>query len=167
MIRKDNKGQISVELLLLISIIIIIIIGVSITLNNETELTKAMASARQGATEGSSINGLAIYPKESYDEYISKNLDSMTHTKSIKIIKIDKKVQDKDALNKTRIQLKIYAHCQDIKTTNEKETAGDRINYNVRKSISTSFNTQNLSNALFNPAYTPHYSFTTANVQWV
>ena len=108
MIRKDNKGQISVELLLLISIIIIIIIGVSITLTNETELTKAMASARQGATEGASINGLAIYPKESYDEYMDKNLDSMTHTKNIKIIKIDKKVQDKDALNKTRIQLKIY-----------------------------------------------------------
>lgn len=167
MIKKDNKGQISVELLLLISIIIIIIIGVSITLNNEIELTKAMASARQGATEGASINGLAIYPKESYEEYANKNLDSMTHSKTIQIIKIDKKIMDKDSLNKTRIQLKIYAYSPDIKTTEEKETAGDRINYNVRKSISTSFNTQNLSNALFNPSYTPHYSFTTANVGWV
>ena len=62
----DKKGQISVELLLLIAIIIIITITLSITIANENELNKAMASARNGAIEGATINGLAIYPKE-YD----------------------------------------------------------------------------------------------------
>lgn len=163
----DKKGQISVELLLLIAITIIVIISLSITINNTNELNKAMASARTGAIEGATINGLAIYPKESYEDYENSSQNSIMHTKNIKIIKIEKTIQDKDVFNKTRIQLKIYASSPDLKTKQDKESTGDRINYNARKSISTSFNSENISNKLYNPSFTPHYSFTTTNVQWV
>lgn len=163
----DKKGQISVELLLLIAIIIIITITLSITIANENELNKAMASARNGAIEGATINGLAIYPKESYEEYENSSHHSIMNSNNIKIIKIEKTIQDKDVYNKTRIQLKIYASSLDLKTKQDKESAGDRINYNARKSISNSFNIGNISNKLYNPSFTPHYSFTTTNVQWV
>lgn len=88
-------------------------------------------------------------------------------TKNIKIVKISQSIKGKDTFNRTRIQLKIYASSPNIKTKEEKESAGDRINYNVRKSIANSFKTENISNKLFNPAFSNKYSFTTANVVWV
>ena len=88
-------------------------------------------------------------------------------TKNIKIVKITQSIKGKDTFNKTRIQLKIYASSPNVKTKEEKESAGDRINYNVRKNIANSFKTENISNKLFNPAFSNKYSFTTANVVWV
>ena len=44
---------------------------------------------------------------------------------------------------------------------------GDRINYNLRKSIALSFNSTKSTNKLYNPVFSPHYVFTTANVGWV
>ena len=132
------------------------------------ELNVAMTSARNGAFEGVSSNGLAIYPKESYDNY-SKDpkKQSLMRMKNIKIVKITQSIKGKDNFNRTRIQLKIYASSPDIKTKEEKESAGDRINYNLRKSIANSFKTENITNKLFNPAFSNKYSFTTANVIWV
>jgi hypothetical protein len=89
------------------------------------------------------------------------------NVKDIKIINISQSIKGKDTFNRTRIQLKIYASSPTIKTKEEKESMGDRINYNVRKSITNSFKTENISNKLFNPAYSNKYSFTTANVVWV
>ena len=68
-----------------------------------------MISAENGAYEGISINSLAIYPEETFEEYMNKSQEQLTHTKNIKIIKIDKKIQKTDKYNKTRIQLKVYA----------------------------------------------------------
>jgi hypothetical protein len=91
----------------------------------------------------------------------------MMRQKCIKIVKITETDKGKDNFNRTRIQLKIYASCPNLKTKEEKESAGDRINYNVRKSITNSFKTENITNKLFNPAFSNKYSFTTANVVWV
>lgn len=164
----DKKGQITVELLLLISFTLITTIILANLIMETNELNIAMASARNGAFEGISSNGLAIYPKESYDNYSKDpNKKSLMKTKNIKIINITQSIKGKDAFNKTRIQLKIYASSPNIKTKEEKESIGDRINYNVRKSISNSFKTENITNKLFNPAFSNKYSFTTANVVWV
>ena len=65
----DNKGQISVELLLLISFALISAILLANAVIDTNELNVVMASARNGAFEGISSNGLAIYPKESYENY--------------------------------------------------------------------------------------------------
>ena len=80
---------------------------------------------------------------------------------------IKKIEKGKDTLNKTRIQLKVYASCPNIQTLEEKESIGDRINYNMRKSIVKSFKNENITNKLYNPAFSDSYSFTTANVEWV
>ena len=164
----DKKGQITVELILLISFTLITAIILANVALDTNELNVAMVSARNGAFEGVSSNGLAIYPKESYDNY-SKDpkKQSLMRMKNIKIIKITQSIKGKDNFNRTRIQLKIYASSQDVKTKEEKESVGDRINYNARKSIANSFQTENITNKLFNPAFSNKYSFTTANVVWV
>lgn len=164
----DEKGQLTVELLLLISFALIAAIILANAIMDTNELNIAMISARNGALEGISSSGLAIYPKESYENY-SKDpkKQSLMKTKNIKIVKITQSIKGKDTFNKTRIQLKIYASSPHVKTKEEKESAGDRINYNVRKNIANSFKTENISNKLFNPAFSNKYSFTTANVVWV
>ena len=164
----DKKGQITVELLLLISFALISAIVLANVIMDSNELNIAMASARNGAYEGTFSNELAIYPKESYDNY-SKDpkKQSLMREKNIKIVKISQTLKGKDNFNRTRIQLKIYASSPDIKTKEEKESAGDRINFNVRRSITNSFKTENITNKLFNPAFSNKYSFTTANVVWV
>ena len=164
----DEKGQITVELLLLISFTLITAIILANIILDSNELNIAMASARNGVYEGMSSNGLAIYPKESYENY-SKDpkKQSLLREKNIKIIKISQSVKGKDNFDRTRIQLKVYVYSPDVNTKEEKESVGDRINYNVRKSIANSFKTENISNKLFNPAFSNKYSFTTANVVWV
>ena len=164
----DEKGQITVELLLLISFTLITAIVLANVIMESNELNIAMASARNGAFEGISSNGLAIYPKESYDNY-SKDpkKQSLMMEKNIKIVKITQSIKGKDNFNRTRIQLKIYASSPNVNTKEEKESVGDRINYNVRKSITNSFKTENITNKLFNPAFSNKYSFTTGNVVWV
>ena len=166
--KTDNKGQITVELLLLLSFTFITIILLANVISDANELNIAMSSARNGALEGASSNGLAIYPKESYDNYSKDSKkQSLMNTKNIKIIRIIQTNKGKDSFDKTRIQLKVYASSAMIKTREEKESAGDRINYNIRKSITNSFKSENITNRLFNPAFSNRYSFTTANVEWV
>ena len=166
--KMDTKGQITVELLLLISFALISAILLANAIIDANELNVAMASARDGAFEGISSNGLAIYPKESYDNY-SKDFKKqpLLREKNIKIVKINQTIKGHDNFNRNRIQLKIYASSPDVKTKEEKEAIGDRINYNVRKSITQSFKSENITNKLFNPAFSNKYSFTTANVVWV
>ena len=117
----DNKGQISVELLLLISFALISAILLANAVIDANELNVVMASARNGAFEGISSNGLAIYPKESYENY-SKDFKKQTllREKNIKIVKISQSVKGKDNFNRTRIQLKIYASSPEVKTKEEK-----------------------------------------------
>ena len=164
----DNKGQNTVELILILSFIIIIIISITNIADSANELNIAMMAAKQGAANGASSNGLAIFPEESYRNY-SSNIDKqgILTAKDIKIINIKQTPKGKDAFNKTRIQLKVYASCPNIQTREEKESIGDRINYNMRKSIVKSFKSENITNKLYNPAFSDSYSFTTANVEWV
>ena len=166
-LKTENNGQISMEFILLIGISFILILSLATFLNNENELNIAMAAARNGAIEGANMDGVAIYPKSSFDDY-SNNNQILTYPSSVKIIKIEKTNNGfHDVYNRTRIQLRVYASSPDLKTTSDKNSAGDRINYYVRKNIANSFKTENLSNNLYNPSFSTNYVFTTANVQWV
>ena len=64
--KMDNNGQITVELLLLISFTLLTTILLANVIMDANEMNIAMASARNGAFEGSSSSGLAIFPKESH-----------------------------------------------------------------------------------------------------
>ena len=69
--------------------------------------------------------------------------------------------------DKQRIQFKVYAHSSKNLDKKELDSIGDRINYNLRKSIALTFETTQATNKLFNPVFSEHYIFTTANVKWV
>ncbi|MDR0913526.1 MAG: hypothetical protein LBM96_13165 [Methanobrevibacter sp.] len=126
-----------------------------------------MISAKSGVISGMNMNNMAIYTKSTFDKYYLEN-QNLTYTKSMKLIKIDKINNGFDEeYQKKKIQLKVYISCPYLTTTKEKNAAGDRINYYLRKSITDTFNTSELSNSLYNPSFSNNYIFTTANVQWI
>ena len=99
------------------------------------------------------------YSKENYNLLIPS---------SVKIINISYTDMGYDSnFDKQRIQFKVYAHSSKNLDKKELDSIGDRINYNLRKSIALTFETTQATNKLFNPVFSEHYIFTTANVKWV
>ena len=72
-----------------------------------------------------------------------------------------------DNYDKKKIQFKVYANTSKNFSKKQLDSIGDRINYNLRKSLAISFNSTSSTNKLFNPVFSSHYVFTTANVKWV
>lgn len=146
---------------------LIIAIGSFNLILNQNELNIAIASGIVGVNEGILVDSSAIYPKETFNEYeLSKPF--LIHPNSIKIVKINYKNLGFDSsYNKKRVQLKVFVTSENIKNKKDQDSAGDRINYNLRKSIAYSFNTTNMSNSLYNPCFSNNYVFTTANVVWI
>ncbi len=165
--KKDFKGQITTEYLLFAGFTLILVLFLLSYLGDENELNVAMSAARSGALEGIIMDDLAIYPEKSFKEYeITKK--RLIGTSNIKIIKIETQNQGyDDRYGKVKIQLKVYASCYSLTKKVDKDSLGDRINYNVRKSISNCFGTENICNDLYNPAFSDNYFFTTADVKWV
>ncbi|MDR1819448.1 MAG: hypothetical protein LBR15_04280 [Methanobrevibacter sp.] len=165
MILNEENGQLSVEYLLLISFVMIGVIGISIILD-ENELNTIISSARVGVDEGIAIDGLSVYPKETFDNYLLKN-PQLTYPQNIKILKIVKTDIGFDQVHsKKRIQFRVYASSSYLKSS-DRNSAGDRINFNIRKAISTTFKTENYSNSLYNPCFSNNYIITTGDVQWI
>ena len=164
---RDNKGQISGEYLLLSGVLIIVLILALVFVASEDELNLAMAAARNGAIEGVSSSASAIYPVDTYNDY-SDSKDILLTPFSVELINISYSELGMDNnYDKRKIQFKVYAKSSNDYTKAELDSIGDRINYNLRKSIAVSFNTTSSTNGLYNPVFTPHYVITTANVKWV
>ncbi|MBQ9025615.1 MAG: class III signal peptide-containing protein [Methanobrevibacter sp.] len=163
----DNKGQISAEFLLLVgSLIVVMLIALSF-IASENELSLAMSAARNGVGEGSSYASTAIYPKETFDDYSRAN-NLLLIPSSVEIINISYTEMGHDSnFDKNKIQFKVYAHSSKDLDKKELDSIGDRINYNLRKSIALTFESTKSTNKLYNPVFSPHYIFTTANVKWV
>lgn len=163
----DNRAQTSAELLFLFGVLILIVMISVIFIAQEMELNNAMSAARNGAIEGSASSSSAIYPLDTYRDY-SQSKSNLLHPYSVKIINVTYKEDGSDQnYDKKRIQFKVYAHASQKFSNNELVSIGDRINYNLRKSIALSFNSTSSTNKLYNPVFSPHYVFTTANVKWI
>ena len=163
----DSKGQVSAEYLLLIGALIVIILISLSFIASQHELTMAMTAARNGVNEGSLYSSSAIYPKDTYNDY-SKENNNLLIPSSVEIINISYTDMGYDSnFDKQRIQFKVYAHSSKNLDKKELDSIGDRINYNLRKSIALTFETTQATNKLFNPVFSEHYIFTTANVKWV
>ena len=163
----DNKGQISAEMLFLFGALILIVILSVIFIADENELNIAMSAARNGAIEGVGTSSVAVYPKDTYRDYsISKT--NLLYPYSVDIINVSYTDLGYDANHdKKRIQFKVYAKTSDRFTNDELVSIGDRINYNLRKSLAISFNSTASTNKLYNPVFSSHYVYTTANVKWI
>ena len=163
----EEKAQSSAELILFIGFILVIFI---ISLNfilSENELNQAVLAASKGVNDGLVSDSLAVYPEQTFNEY-SLNKKSLLSPYDIKVLKIEYRDNGFDEKsNKTRIQFKVYVTSSKITDYQDRDSAGDRINFNLRKSLAYTFNSTSSTNGLFNPVYSKNYIFTTANVVWV
>ena len=163
----DDKGQISGEFLLLTGILVIVLMLSLIFIAGQNELNIAMGAARNGVINGIGASSTAFYPIDKYDEY-SDSKTSLMHPYSVDIINISYTELGMDNnYDKKKIQFKVYAKKSDEYSKSELDSIGERINYNLRKSIAISFNSTSSTNKLYNPVFSPHYVYTTANVKWV
>lgn len=164
---KESYGQTTIEFLFLISFSLVIILSLANFLSYDNDLNLAMAAARAGANFGASEDKLAIYEDSAYQKYTENNT-ILTHPNAIKIIKIDTLNRGyDDRYNRTSIQIRVYASSPTILSREDRVSAGDRITFNIRKTITSTFDTSKLSNALYNPCFSKKHVFTTANVNWV
>lgn len=162
-----SKGQISGEFLLLTGVLIFVLMISMIFIATELELNTAVIAARNGATEGMASSAGAIYTKDAYSDYEKKDNDLLMPY-SVEIINVSYSDLGFDGnYEKKKIQFKVYATSSKQLSKKDLDSIGDRINYNLRKSLAISFNSSSSTNKLYNPVFSPHYVFTTANVKWV
>jgi len=162
----DYKGQLPLEYLLILGFSIILLMPIAQYSMEENELNQAMAAARTGAVEGSVIDAFAVYPDESFSNYNQEH-QRLLNPSSVKIQKIEYTNQGfNDNYHKTKIQLRIHASDQSIISKDDRNSLGDRINFFTRKKICQVFRTENLTNTVYNPAFSSNYMFTTADVCW-
>ncbi|MBE6504146.1 MAG: class III signal peptide-containing protein [Methanobrevibacter sp.] len=163
----ENKGQASAEYLLLAGVLIVILMLSIVFIASQNELTMAMAAARNGVNDGSMYASSAIYPSDTYNEYSRANYEVLIPS-SVEIINVSYVNMGYDSnFEKEKIQFKVYAHTSKDLSKKELDSIGDRINYNLRKSLAVTFETTKATNKLYNPVFSNHYIFTTANVKWV
>ncbi len=162
----ETKGQLPIEFLVVAGLIIIFLFPMAISISDSTEFNQVMSSIREGALEGAISNGLAIYPDDAFNNYATEH-ERLLNPSSVKIIKIDYINQGfNPTYQKTKIQIRIHASAPLVKDKSDRNCLGDRINFYARKKICESFKTENLTNAIFNPAFSNKYVFTTADVYW-
>ncbi len=162
-----NNGQISAELLFLFGTLIIVLMISVVFIAGENELNIAMAAARSGAIEGLASSSSGIYPMDTYRDYANSKIDVLDPY-SVEIINVSyNELGIDNNYDKMQIQFKVYAKTSDRFDKMELVSIGDRINYNLRKAIAVSFNSTDATNKLYNPVFSPHYVYTTANVKWM
>lgn len=163
----EDRGQISAEFLFLTGVLILIVMLSVAFVAQEQELSQAMASARNGVNEGVGTSSSAIYPEDTYREYSTAKA-SLLYPYSVEIVNVSYTDMGYDKnFEKRWIQFKVYAKTSERFDNDELVSIGDRINYNLRKSIAISFNSTPSTNRLYNPVFSQHYVYTTANVKWV
>ena len=164
---KDSRAQISAELLFLFGVLVLVFMISVIFIANQNELNTAMAAARSGAIEGIALTSSGIYPIDTYREYSNSDMNIL-NPYCVELVNVSYLEMGMDNnYNKKRIQFKVYAKSSKEFNSDELVSIGDRIYYNLRKSVAISFNSTDATNKLYNPVFSQHYVFTTANVKWV
>lgn len=163
----DRRGQVSAEFLFVFGVLIVIVMLSVVFVADQQELNAAMAAARNGAVEGAAASGAALYPEDTYRQY-STQKTSLLYPYSVDIVNVSYEDMGHDVnYDKRKIQFKVYAKTSDRFSHDELVSIGDRINYSLRKSVAVSFNSTGSTNKLYNPVFSQHYVFTTANVKWI
>ena len=163
----DDRAQISGEFIFLTGIMILIAILSIGFIAGQNELNMAMSAARSGVDGGIAESSSAIYPADAYDDY-DNSKSNLLYPYSVDVVNISYKELGMDSnYGKKKIQFKVYAKASKQYSKSELDSIGDRINYNLRKSIAICFNSTSSTNKLYNPVFSPHYVFTTANIKWV
>ncbi len=163
----DEKGQLMMELVFLIGVLLVIVVASSSYVLHQNELMMAMSAAREGVNEGISMDSASVFPKDVYKDY-KNSKEGLLTPNSVRLVSINYTNMGFDSnYDKEKIQFNVKVSSDDITDRKERDSAGDRINYNLRKSIALSLRTENLTNSLFNPVFSKHYMYTTSKVKWM
>ena len=163
----DNTGQVSAEFLFVFGVLILIVMLSIVFVSDQQELNIAMSAARSGAIEGVGTSSSAIYPEDTFRDY-SYDKESLLMPYDVRIVNVSYNDLGYDVnYEKNWIRFEVYAKTSDRFDSDELVSFGDRINYNLRKSLALSFNSTASTNKLYNPVFSNHYVYTTANVKWV
>ena len=163
----DFSGQYVLEYVLILGFSVLVSLSTLTMVYDINELNTIMASARSGVLLGSEMDSLAIYPIEKYDKYIDKHPRLKTGSKVTFISIFYEKDGYDPVYKKKKIKLRIYASVKSLYNPDDRTCIGDRINYYVRRNICKSYNTENLTNCYYNPAFSDNYFITTYDVGWV
>jgi uncharacterized protein (UPF0333 family) len=164
---KDRNGQLSLEYILVMGVIILVVLSFFPYVYEINELNTCMAVARNGALEGALMDSFAVYSQDKYEFYMKEHPRLKSGTK-VFIVKIDyEKLGFDSRYKKNKIKIRVYASASSLTNPEDRNCAGDRINYNVRKDICEAFKTENLTNIYYDPAFSDRYFFTTAEVNWI
>ena len=163
----DIRGQYSIEYILLLGFCILLAFSMFPLVYDINELNNIMAAAHSGAILGTEMDSMAIYPRETFENYVEIHPRLKTGSKVIFIGAEYEKGSYNPRYKKNKLKVKIYASAPSLKYYDDRNCLGDRINYHVRKSICDSFKTENLTNIYYNPAFSDRYYITTAEVEWV
>ncbi len=163
----DVKGQYSIEYMLILGFSIIVAFSILPTIVDINELNTMMAAAHNGALLGSEMDSFAIYPQETFNDYEHIHPRLKTGSKIVFIGLKYKKLGYDSTYKRSKIKLTIYASAISVKYYEDRNCIGDRINFYARKSICETFNTENLTNIYYNPAFSKRYYITTTEVEWV
>ena len=137
---KDSRAQISAELLFLFGVLVLVFMISVIFIANQNELNTAMAAARSGAIEGIALTSSGIYPIDTYREYSNSDMNIL-NPYCVELVNVSYlEIGMDNNYNKKRIQFKVYAKSSKEFNSDELVSIGDRINYNLRKSVAISFN---------------------------
>ncbi|MBU4535616.1 MAG: hypothetical protein KKF16_07310 [Euryarchaeota archaeon] len=167
MLLNDFKGQLAIEYIFWLGLSFIVILSMVNMAMDSDELNMAITAARSGAIEGANMNSFAVFPEKSFSEY-ENHKERINFPSSIRILKIDAiNCGFNNSYQKTKIQLIAHVSAPGIIQKTYKDSLGSRINYYMRRSISKVFRTENITNSFHNPAFSPKYVFTTADVRWV
>ena len=162
---RNNKGQISGEYLFLFGVLVIILMLAVVFIAGENELNMAMSAARLGVIEGIGTSSTAMYSQDNDYSFLK---DDLLHPHTVDIVNISYEELGMDPdYDKKKIQFKVYAKASNDYSESELDSMSERINYYLRKSLAISFNSTSSTNNLYNPVFSQHYVFTTANVKWV
>lgn len=163
----DGNGQLSAEFVMILGIVIVTSLIFGHACLEAIEINTCMALARNGVTEGSTLDSLAFYPSLTFEQYSKKYLRLKTCSKVVYVGTKWLNCGYDSRYKKIKILLQVRASIPYNMDKNERNCQGDRINYYVRKNICKAYKTENLTNIYYNPAFSDSYYFTTSEVEWV
>ncbi|MDI6701466.1 hypothetical protein [Methanothermobacter wolfeii] len=159
-------GQVTAEFLILTGIGVLIATVMAAQASEQMELITALSAARTGASEAVSANTYAVYPATTFDEY-SRGKPELLFPGKVRVMRIEVIDEGYSATyGRRKYRLRAWLSGPPL-PSQLRESLSDRVNYCIRRSITGTFKTENLTNVFHNPAFSDNYVFTTSEAVWV
>nr|WP_255772523.1 hypothetical protein [Methanothermobacter sp. K4] len=132
----------------------------------QLELLAAHSAAKTGALEGVTTDTLAVYPGVTFEEYQNQK-PSLLQPSDVRVLRVEMIDEGySSTYGRRKFRLRAWLSGPPMEPS-LRESLSDRVNFCMRRSISRTFRTENLTGTYHNPALSDHYVFTTSEAVWV